>query len=31
MVVKIKGEYKHNEFVSVLLKEVEYPYMLGEV
>ena len=29
--VKIKGEYKHNEFVSVLLKEVEYPYMLGEV
>ena len=29
--VKIKGEYEHNEFVSVLLKEVEYPYMLGEV
>lgn len=29
--VKIKGEYKHNEFVSVILKEVEYPYMLGEV
>ena len=29
--VKIKGEYEHNEFVSVLLKEVEYPYMLGEI
>ena len=29
--VKIKGEYEHNEFVSVLLREVEYPYMLGEV
>ncbi len=29
--VKIKGEYEHNEFVSVLLKKVEYPYMLGEV
>ena len=29
--VKIKGEYKHNEFVNVRLKEVEYPYMLGEV
>ena len=29
--VKIKGEYEHNEFISVLLKEVEYPYMLGEV
>ena len=29
--VKIKGEYKHNEFVNVKLKKVEYPYMLGEV
>lgn len=29
--VKIKGEYEHNEFVNVKLKEVEYPYMLGEI
>ena len=29
--VKIKGEYEHNEFVNVMLKEVEYPYMLGEI
>ena len=29
--VKIKGEYEHNEFVSVGLKKVEYPYMIGEI
>ena len=29
--VKIKGKYEHNEFVSVSLKKVEYPYMLGEI
>ena len=29
--VKIKGEYKHNEFVMVKLKRVEYPYMIGEI
>lgn len=29
--VKVKGEYKHNEFVNVKLKRVGYPYMLGEV
>ena len=29
--VKIKGEYEHNEFVNFKLKEVEYPYMLGEI
>ena len=28
--VKIKGEFPHNEFVNVLLKSVEYPYMIGE-
>ena len=29
--VKIKGEYKHNEFVNVKLVKVEYPNMIGEV
>ena len=29
--VKIKGKYMHNEFVNVRLKEIFYPYMLGEI
>lgn len=29
--VKIKGKFKHNEFVNVKLCEVDYPYALGEI
>jgi threonylcarbamoyladenosine tRNA methylthiotransferase MtaB len=28
--VKIKGNYTHNEIVSVKLKEIDYPYVIGE-
>ena len=31
MHVKIKGKYRHNEFVNVRLKEIEYPYIIGEI
>ncbi len=29
--VKIKGSLKPNEFVNVKIKEIEYPYVIGEV
>ena len=28
--VKIKGEYEHNSFVKVRIKNIEYPYCLAE-
>ena len=28
--VKVIGEYSHNEIIQVILKEVEYPFVLGE-
>ena len=29
--VKIKGEYASNQLINVILKEIEYPYVVGEV
>ncbi len=29
--VKIKGEFKSNTFITVKLKEINYPYIIGEV
>ena len=29
--VKIKGEYKHNEMLNVIIKEIDYPYCVGEI
>ena len=29
--VKIKGKYKHNEFIDTIIKEIEYPYCIGEM
>ena len=29
--VKIKGKLKHNEFYNVKIKEVNYPYCIGEI
>ena len=28
--VKIKGEYPHNEMITVTIKDIEYPYCIGE-
>lgn len=28
--VKIKGEKPHNEIINVMIKDVEYPYVIGE-
>ena len=28
--VKVKGEYPHNEMVMVTIKDIEYPYCIGE-
>ena len=28
--VKIRGEYPHNEMITVTIKDIEYPYCIGE-
>ena len=28
--VKIRGEYPHNEMITVIIKDIEYPYCIGE-
>jgi len=30
LLVKIKGNYPHNEFINVKIKEINYPYVIGK-
>ena len=31
LLVKVRGEYQHNSFITVIIESVDYPYCIAKV